>query len=290
MNKKGNAMIVILIIVVIIVFVGFSIFAGKDLSYNRYAKYKTNSTHNQTNSTNQTYERNLSNPVRLSIASWNLDVFGRTKASSNHLMEDYVSAIENYDVVITQEIRDQTGDAFKQLCDRLPEYYCYTSSRAGTTSVMEQYGIIVNKNFRLDNLFDFNPDQKNRWERPPIKFTIDTGRYKVTIYTIHIDPDEATNEIQSLQYAIGDEENVVILGDLNADCDYYNRQQEPTFINYNWLITDEDDTTTSASTSCAYDRILVNGGAQKLVESYGIMDEVTPEESDHYLVYVILEG
>ena len=80
---------------------------------------------------------------------------------------------------------------------------------------------------------------------------------------LHADPDEAAEEIAALEQVIGDvkvhfeDENVMVLGDLNADCNYFNskdKEESPLRApDYYWLIDDEADTTVSA-TDCAYDR------------------------------------
>ncbi|KAF5901506.1 TRAF3-interacting JNK-activating modulator-like, partial [Clarias magur] len=64
--------------------------------------------------------------------------------------------------------------------------------------------------------------------------------------------------------SLKDKENVMILGDLNADCGYVTNKglkklklrNDPKFL---WLITDEQDTTVRDKTHCAYDRIIVHG-------------------------------
>jgi hypothetical protein len=68
------------------------------------------------------------------IASWNLQVFGESKASRPNLMARYASEIGEYDIIFVQEIRDSSGTAFPKLCSLLPGYDCKISSRAGQRS------------------------------------------------------------------------------------------------------------------------------------------------------------
>jgi len=54
-------------------------------------------------------------------------------------------------------------------------------------------------------------------------------------------------------------DNILIMGDLNADCDYIRDPELPilrlrTDPRFTWLIGDEVDTTVSTTTDCAYDR------------------------------------
>jgi endonuclease/exonuclease/phosphatase family metal-dependent hydrolase len=77
----------------------------------------------------------------------------------------------------------------------------------------------------------------------------------------------------------------IIIGDLNADCAYYHTPPAD-FSSWNWAVPDSEDTTVKAS-NCAYDRIIVNKGAENNYISYDIMRNVSSEQSDHYLVYSV---
>ena len=82
-----------------------------------------------------------------------------------------------------------------------------------------------------------------------------------------------------------DEKNKILLGDLNADCSYYDTPPSH-FLDWNWIIRDDEDTTSSL-TNCAYDRIIVTQNVNTLVSNYGIYTEgIDKEVSDHYLVWV----
>lgn len=239
------------------------------------------------NNTNNVSESVVPSTETIKIANWNLQIFGDTKASKPELMNFYASTIDNYDIVFVQEIRDADGSSFDSLCSMLPSYDCQISSRAGRTSSKEQYGIIYKKGIKT-TIKDFNPDTQDRWERPPIKATFDLNGYNLTAYNIHIKPDDANQEIRYLENVAEDNGNVIILGDLNADCDYY-KTPPVDFQSWNWVIGDNRDTT-SSSTDCAYDRIILNDGAYKEYSNYGVYSEgITSNVSDHYLVWVELK-
>ena len=212
--------------------------------------------------------------TQITVANWNLQIFGDSKASNPVLLSSYASRINDYDVIFVQEIRDSDGSSFEALCQQLPEYKCKISSRAGRSVSKEQYGLIYKNNLKIDSYYDYNPDSKDRWERPPRKVKIND----VTIYNIHIKPDDVTNELKYLYEIVDKSENFVVLGDLNADCSYYNNAEDTTFDEYNWLIKDGDDTTIAKS-SCAYDRIITNMNPV----NYGI---ATATESDHYIIWL----
>jgi len=228
---------------------------------------------------------------KIKIANWNLQIFGQSKAEKPELMQLYVDKIDDYDIVFIQEIRDKAEIAFPQLCSMLEpkNYSCQTSSRAGRSSSKEQYGIIYKSEIQLTSFKDFNPDEQDRWERPPIKATFLVDDYTLIIYNIHTKPGDVQKELGHLQKVVSDSGNVVVLGDLNADCFYYNAKKQTEFDSWKWIIKDSDDTTVATS-SCAYDRIILNSDANQEFSSYGIVTEnINKEVSDHYLVWVELE-
>ena len=85
------------------------------------------------------------NQETLRIANWNLQIFGKEKASNNELLNFYADKISRNDIIFIQEIRDISGTAFPKLCSALIEYSCINSSRAGRSSSKEQVGIIYKK-------------------------------------------------------------------------------------------------------------------------------------------------
>jgi len=225
----------------------------------------------------------------IKIANWNLQIFGNTKASKPDLLDSYALIIDDYDIIFIQEIRNKDQTAFPKLCALLPDYDCSVSSRAGRTSSKEQYGIIYRDGIDLKELVDFNPDSQDRWERPPIEVTFGIDGYEIIVYNIHTKPTDAEQEIDYLEDIVKTNGNVIVLGDLNADCSYYNNANEPDFENgWHWLIEDNEDTTVS-STDCAYDRIILNDDGYNKYLSDGIYTQISNEESDHYLVWVELE-
>ena len=84
------------------------------------------------------------------------------------------------------------------------------------------------------------------------------GNFDFTLITIHTDPDEATEEINALddvvkyaQSTYPDEQDFVVMGDLNADCSYFNESSASTMSSsdYYWCINNSVDTTTTKSTN-----------------------------------------
>ena len=94
-------------------------------------------------------------------------------------------------------------------------------------------------------------------------FTVADDRQLILI-GIHTDPDEAVEEIDALMDVHSavkrkwGTDDILILGDLNADCNYASnrargRLRLRTDSRFDWLIDDDVDTTTTR-TDCTYDR------------------------------------
>jgi deoxyribonuclease-1 len=218
----------------------------------------------------------------LTIASWNLQRFGQEKAKDAALMDYYSKVIRGYDIVILQEITDSSGDAFRELCGMLPEYTCSASARLGNSSYKEQYGLLY-RNALLEAIVPGS----GAYVRPPYTYRFSSGKWSFYLTTIHTDPDNVNGDLALLEKDLGsfDPADHIIIGDLNADCAYYHTPPAD-FTSWNWALPDGEDTTVKTS-NCAYDRIIVNKGAENNYVSYGIMRNVSGEQSDHFLVYSV---
>lgn len=221
------------------------------------------------------------------IASWNLQIFGVSKWSKDS--QEILRVIKAYDVIVIQEIRDETGNSWQSLCNNLStDYNCYVSSRAGRSDSKEQYGLLYKKWIILQQTKDFNTDQANNqyWERPPLQAQFRAENLTFIIFTIHTRPEDAAIEIDNLyQYADYNKNiNTIVMGDLNADCAYYDESGKTSFANWYWIIPDSQDTTTS-TTNCTYDRIIANPLMYQNYVNYGIDTTITNNISDHYLIW-----
>lgn len=221
------------------------------------------------------------------VASWNLQIFGQKKSSNDTLMDYYVDKINDYDIIFIQEIRDKDGTAFAKLCSMLPEYNCEESERAGSTSSKEQVGLIYKKGLEL--IEEGNIPFTGDYEREPYRVLFNIDDAPFVFYSVHLKPDQVIHEMRYLGYDTQedfvDPVPTMIIGDLNADCSYYDAESENYLGDWFWLIKDWEDTTVS-ETDCAYDRIIVDDEAMWRVSYGGIMKDVTKDQSDHYLVWV----
>jgi len=221
----------------------------------------------------------------ISIACWNLQIFGTKKAANETLLNYYAEKLDDYDIFIVQEIRDKSGEAIKSLASEFPSYHYVLSSRAGQSSSKEQYAVFYNNQAELLSSYDYQADYQEQMQRPPLKCTFSSNNWTFTIYTIHTQPDNVEGELTLMEILIGEPaSDTIILGDLNADGSYYNEDNKNHFADWIWVVENDVDTTVAESDN-TYDRILINNAAQNNYLSWGVMDDVSSSQSDHYLVY-----
>jgi len=221
----------------------------------------------------------------IKLANWNLQIFGDSKASKPEIMNVYVNTLTNYDIAFVQEIRDSDGSSFSNLCSILTNYDNKISSRAGRSSSKEQYGVIYKKSIKAE-MKDYNPDAQDRWERPPTAVDFNINGYRLKVYNIHTKPGDVKSELSSLEQIVSTNGNVIILGDLNADGNYYNPIDNTELDGWNWVIGNDEDTT-SSETDCAYDRIIMNADAYQEYSTSGVFKAgIIKDISDHYPVWV----
>lgn len=244
----------------------------------------------------------------LKVGAFNIQVFGKTKASKPEVMAVLADIIRTYDLVAIQEIRDSSGTALPSLMSRVnsdgSSYSYVVSERLGRTSSKEQYAYIYNSNtVQLTGTAHTYPEPSGTdpFHRQPYitSFQVINGNYDAVIIVIHTDPDEATEEINGLadvvayaRQAYPGEQDFIILGDFNADGSYYNENSVSSISGneYAWVIDNSQDTTV-ASSSNTYDRIVltdtsdyVNPGVFRFDTEYGLSSSETSAVSDHYPV------
>lgn len=245
---------------------------------------------------------NASNLV--SVGSWNLQIYGKSKSEKEQVMRYIREILTKFDIVAIQEIRDASGDSITFLENYIDaygeDYGMAVSPRLGNTSSKEQYAFLY-KTSRVRLLgHEVYDDVGNKFHRPPHIGYFQAGQFDFTLINVHTDPDVATSEIYDLWHVANwslmrqGEQDIIILGDLNADCTYYNTNREDALSEYIWTIDDDADTNLASST-CAYDRIIIANATYddwwgesfvyEFDETFKLDDDMAKQISDHYPVY-----
>ncbi len=155
--------------------------------------------------------------------------------------------------------------------------------------------------------YTFDDSSGDIFHREPFiaNFTVKNGKYDFILITIHTDPDDATEEINSIPITVKDAQNhfpdekdFIVLGDLNADCKYFDEDDQTSPMRnseFMWLISNDMDTNIAKS-SCAYDRIIItadttvedyvdNSGVFLFDQIFSLSSKEAKRVSYHYPVY-----
>jgi endonuclease/exonuclease/phosphatase family metal-dependent hydrolase len=171
------------------------------------------------------------------IASFNIQVFGDAKAAKPHIMWTLAAIIQNFHLVAIQEIRTQ-DDYF---IDNFLRNYVNQNGRAydkvigprlGRSNSKEQYAFLydtaaIEVNPRM--IYTVNdPDDLLHREPLAAMFRVrglpPQQAFTFVLVNVHTDPDETDAELDALaqvyqvvRRSSGGEDDIILLGDLNAD-------------------------------------------------------------------------
>ncbi|NXP50743.1 DNSL2 protein, partial [Heliornis fulica] len=254
----------------------------------------------------------------LRVGAFNIQAFGDTKMSNMEVADVIVSILRRYDVVLVQEVRDSDLSAVTQLMEQLNSvsttpYDYEISGPLGRDNYKEMYLFI----YRTDvvsvvDTYQYE-DPQDIFSREPFILRVSAPHTKAgefVLVPLHSAPHDAVAEIDALYdvylaiVSKWDTDNIMFLGDFNADCSYvqpsdWSSIRLRTSQVFKWLLPDSADTTVGKS-DCAYDRIVVCGAKLKrsvVPNSAAIYDfqralQLEQEEalavSDHYPVEVKL--
>jgi endonuclease/exonuclease/phosphatase family metal-dependent hydrolase len=245
----------------------------------------------------------LESPLR--VAAFNIQVFGQTKIQNPATTRILLQILDRYDLIFIQEIRDANNSAIFELLDRLntqsgKTYRALVSDRLGRTSSKEQYAFFYNEE-RIAPMGSWvYPDRSDVFEREPFVGNFRAGHLDFAIIGIHVTPRNVLGELQALNSVYRDtvqaypHGNVLVMGDMNGDCNYYDASLGFQYFDTPALeVIPTGVDTTVAQASCTYDRVLALGPIGKLVhhgmafnfaQSYGLSPQDAKAVSDHYPV------
>ena len=175
-------------------------------------------------------------PDTISIASFNIQVFGVSKLDKPEVMDVLARVIRRFDVLAIQEVRsaDQSivPDFVRQINADGSRFNFIIGERLGRTSSKEQYAYLYDTD-RIEVLprsVYTAYDRGDRLHREPlvasfrVRGTSNPRPFTFTLINIHTDPDEVETEMNALddvflavQRDASGEDDVILLGDLNAD-------------------------------------------------------------------------
>ncbi|XP_058486480.1 deoxyribonuclease 1 like 4, tandem duplicate 1 isoform X2 [Solea solea] len=262
----------------------------------------------------------------MKVASFNIQKFGRSKVSDPDVLNILTKIVSRYDIILVLEVVDVSGESVKTFVDALNKYnnkHHYTltiSSRLGRTRYKEQF-MFLYRDDMVDLVGSYQFDDElteggDVFARDPyiLRFRcLNTVLQDLVLIPVHTKPDDSEKELDELYDVFlhikkkWHTDNVMILGDFNADGSYVSKRAMKDIRirndkNFHWLISDDVDTTASTGNNHTYDRIVVYGDdvLQAVVpnsakpfnfqKAYGLTEEQALKVSDHYPVEVELKS
>ncbi len=179
--------------------------------------------------------QNAANNATIRIASFNIQVFGNTKAGKPYVMQELADIVNQFDVVAIQEIRSQNEyliPNFVQLVNRSGRRFDHViGPRLGITTSKEQYAYLFDTQkieIDLQSVYTVS-DPDGLLHREPLVATFRTRvdpdqAFTFTLVNMHTDPDVVAQEMDVLaevyrvvRRAGRGEDDIILLGDFNAD-------------------------------------------------------------------------
>ena len=182
----------------------------------------------------------IEKPVdRLRLATFNIEVFGVSKAKDHNVMRVLAAIMRRFDVIAVQEIRSKDESPVYELLRLVNadggKYDVLLSERLGRTNSQEQYAYIWDAK-RVScvkgSSYVVN-DDLDLMHREPFVASFQTSPvtnsgepFRFTLINVHTDPDETDQELnvlddvfQSVRAYEFPEDDVILLGDLNVEVD-----------------------------------------------------------------------
>jgi endonuclease/exonuclease/phosphatase family metal-dependent hydrolase len=170
------------------------------------------------------------------VASFNIQVFGDTKAQKPHVMEKLAAIVRSFDIIAIQEVRTRDDGHLPRFVDMINatgrRYDFVIGPRLGRSVSTEQYAFIFDtQSVEIDRRQLYTvEDPDDLLHREPlvgwfrVRGPDPSQAFTFTLVNIHTDPDETDKELDVLaqvfvkvQHDGRGEDDVIILGDFNVD-------------------------------------------------------------------------
>jgi endonuclease/exonuclease/phosphatase family metal-dependent hydrolase len=247
----------------------------------------------------------------LTIASYNIQVFGASKLNDQQVMAYLADIVRRFDLVAIQEIRTQDDQHMPQFLRMINatgrRYHYVVGPRLGRTSSKEQYAYIYDT-----EVLEHHPssaltvsDPQDQLHRPPLLSLFRTRTpnpadgFSFWLINTHTDPDEVPTEVdalalafQSVQQQGWGEDDVILLGDLNASPSQLGKLGTLPGIAYAIPGTPTNTRKTKSYDNVLFDRratreFLGQASVLDVMHEYGLTQEQALKLSDHLPVWAV---
>jgi endonuclease/exonuclease/phosphatase family metal-dependent hydrolase len=243
------------------------------------------------------------------IASFNIQVFGETKAGKPEVMRVLASVVRQFDIIAIQELRTMQESVIEGFLTLINaeggSYRSVVGPRLGRTISKEQYVFIYDSS-RVDvdpqSIFTV-PDPQDYLHREPTiaRFQVRSAStqpgFSFILANIHTDPDETDTELDaladvfvSLQRNDWQEDDVILLGDLNVSYQKLGRLGRLPNIAYTVHGEPTNTRGTQSYDNIVFDRLATTeftgvAGIVSLQQEFGLTMEQAIEVSDHLPIW-----
>ncbi|MCA9101346.1 MAG: endonuclease/exonuclease/phosphatase family protein [Planctomycetales bacterium] len=247
----------------------------------------------------------------ISIATFNIQVFGTSKLAKPDVMRTLVETVRRFDIVAIQEVRSSDPTVVPQFVDMInadgSTYSYVIGPRLGRTSSKEQYAIIYDAS-RIEQdpscLYTLS-DPSDLLHREPMAARFRTRTppgttpFSFTLVDIHTDPDETDQELDALDDVFvavqndgSGEDDVILLGDLNVDEYHLGQLGELPGIAHVVAGVPTNTRGTKTYDNIVYDRRATTEytgqwGVLDLKREFGLSEDAALQVSDHQPVWAI---
>lgn len=245
----------------------------------------------------------------ITIAAFNIQVFGQSKLNKPGAMEVLTKIVRQFDVVAIQEVRSSQQDVLPRFVSMLnadgSQFDFAIGDRLGRTSSKEQYAFVFNTaTIEIDRSAIYtvgDPDDLLHREPTVASFRVrgpaPEEAFTFTLVNIHTDPDEVDMEVDVLDNVMQavrsdgrGEDDIILLGDLNADERSFGELGQMPDVY--WVISGVPTNTRGTKT---YDNLLFyasattefsgRGGVFNFQEEFQLTADQALEVSDHFPVW-----
>lgn len=251
-------------------------------------------------------------PQTILIASFNIQTFGKKKMEDTWILERIVAVIRQFDVVAIQEVRAEDQTTIPRLVQYInsqgARYDYLIGPRLGRSVSKEQYAYIYDTATVVsstDAMYTIE-DNADLLHREPLvarfvtRVPPNVRPFSFSLVNIHTDPDEVKLElpvmhtvlkgIREFEYVSAREDDVILLGDLNASPPQFGTLAQIPGIY--WTVDGEPTNTIRKSTwdNIIFDRTLTNeftgrSGVLDLCDLFKIKTDEAVRISDHLPIW-----
>lgn len=245
----------------------------------------------------------------LRIASYNIQVFGESKLADSKTTAVLAQIIRKFDVVAVQEIRAKDAAFLSRFLQQVNAagipYDVVIGPRLGRTDSKEQYAYFYDTTrVELDRISVYTvKDPDDLLHREPLvagfraRGAPPNEAFTFTLIDVHTDPDEVSRELDALDdvyRAVRDdgrgEDDVILLGDLNADESHLRQLGDVPYVAY--VVSGIPTNTHGTKT---YDNILFDrratteflgrGGVLDVMREFNLTLDEALKVSDHLPIW-----